>query len=511
MKTAKEMRDELVAGAMPHQRQFWRDKHPRKSVLGGRRGGKSRAFTDGALVVGCDRPGSNIVYVCTTREMAFRNMWNDPKEGLLVRNKRNDWGLSFKRGEGVVELHNGSRVTLGGALTEGSIERLRGQYADVFILDECGTFPPKQLWRLLKSVVGPMLIDYPNTELWMGGTPGTLLDGEYYEATAYTWDDEKKIADYVIDMSANVLPFRPYAQRRHDRWKGRAFQWSFHHWAVKNNKKRPGLWERALEEKVRNEWADDAPEWLSEYCGIWVPYSARSIYRLAPSLFQAMPEKEHDFEHALGVHIAQNGSIGVVVAASAPTCTNAYECESIREDSLSISELGRLLTGLERKYQGFDVTVGSIESPGQRRIFDSLSTRFGIHLTEGNRLELPALVRIVAADFDDERLMLQRESPLAKQLKHAQWDVEYLAPSGDTPHECASALAQLHPFLDHTLATEVDHGPEPGTPEWIDERERQALEAAERMELAERRRGMEDWSGHDLTGDETIDELLKLI
>src|SRR4029077_6755182 len=76
----------------------------------------------------------------------------------------------------------GATMRLVGVDDKGEVDKLRGQPFDEVLLDEASIYPPELLDNLVFRVVGPRLGDLLGT-LVLGGTPGHVMRGLFYDAT----------------------------------------------------------------------------------------------------------------------------------------------------------------------------------------------------------------------------------------------------------------------------------------------------------------------------------------
>ena len=112
----------------PAAAEILRSPAKRKVVFSGRRFGKTRMLLTAALEQALVKPGSAIYYLAPSRKQAKDISWRAIKETVPLA-----WVRKTMESTLTIELHNGSRMMLGGL---DYADSLRGQSADLLLLDE---------------------------------------------------------------------------------------------------------------------------------------------------------------------------------------------------------------------------------------------------------------------------------------------------------------------------------------------------------------------------------------
>ena len=274
--------DQIYGDLFDHQKWVIDDPYRYKSVLTPRRAGKTHTAIAYALIKGLLTPNSRIPILTLTLRSAKRLYW-DP-----IRQMANKYGFKCKLKSTTSEMYleNGTVIFLNGAEDRKSIEKLRGGKYPLVIIDECKSFATPLFRELIDDVIDPALADLDGT-LVLIGTPGTILEGPFYEATCpgVKDDDTKNLLtrDYYqpeefwshppkVKVGDRKVPLQP--------------SWSRHHWHTEQNVYAPEIWNRAILTKSRNRWPDDHPTWQREWLGRWVSQASTYVYSLNEIVLQ---------------------------------------------------------------------------------------------------------------------------------------------------------------------------------------------------------------------------------
>lgn len=168
----------LIQRANPIQRQFIQDRRALISYLAGRRHGKTDGFA--VRMATYARPGALQAYVAPTIMRAHEILV--PVMQTLSR----EAGLKFVLKGSTITFPNGGQVRLMGMSNKEEIQKLRGEDLLAAYFDECGVPKSEVLkaavlecaWEALRKYRGE-----PGSGAVLGGTPGALPEGFYWECT----------------------------------------------------------------------------------------------------------------------------------------------------------------------------------------------------------------------------------------------------------------------------------------------------------------------------------------
>jgi len=271
----------------PKQRAFVYDKHRRVSAKVGARGGKSTGGRARFLYRMLTTHRARCLFIAPKLHQSKKILWEPFKDML------NKLGIPFKSTESISELkitllHNGATLELGGAATKSDIDRYRGLAFHEIGIDECASFRPGLLERLVDRVLSARLGDYRGT-LWLISTPG-LQRGLFYE----------------VNRAGSKIG-TPFEEQD-----GAPEGYSTHHWSLKDGAPYvtalKNAWDEALDTKKRNDWSDDHPVWQREYLGNDANDDTENIYKYRPHVDgkdynQWDPEKDENGFATLPDHL----------------------------------------------------------------------------------------------------------------------------------------------------------------------------------------------------------------
>src|SRR5690606_16486605 len=174
----------LIARATPKQRAFIADRAALITYLAGRRHGKTDGFA--VRMATYARPGAMQAYVAPTITRAHEILL--PVMNTLAR----EAGLRFRVTGSVIEFPNGGQIRLMGMSNIAEIQKLRGEDLLAAYFDECGVpksdiLKPAVLecaWEALRKFRGQ-----PGSGAVLGGTPGQVPEGFYWEASTQNHED----------------------------------------------------------------------------------------------------------------------------------------------------------------------------------------------------------------------------------------------------------------------------------------------------------------------------------
>ncbi len=261
---------EMLAALAPKQRAMVLDPSPHVSALCPRRAGKTFAAALAALITGEANPGSICLIISLNLKQLRRLYWSGSASGLYTLAKKFKLNLTFNSTYLRWDHENGSVGYLLGCEDEDQMEVMRGMEADLYVIDECKSFAPGRLHKLIDDILDPQRSSRDG-RIMMIGTPGFIPGGPFYEATNPLHRD-KEGKPYLI----------PFGTK--DPWERDQVEdllWSFHTWSPKDN---PAIqcqraWRDGIKKKKAKRWADDHPAWLREYMGQWTTGGEGLVYR----------------------------------------------------------------------------------------------------------------------------------------------------------------------------------------------------------------------------------------
>lgn len=527
----------LLDGCTCHQRAFVLDTSDHVSLRCPRRAGKSRAMSTKALHVGESRPGSRILVISLTLKSTKENFWAGSPSGIFVLDDLYGLGLRYHNTDLVWHHQNGSRGRLAGAETRADIEYLRGAAAeaDVVLIDECKSFHPQLLIELIRDVIRPGLMTRQG-QLIMGGTPGLIPVGPFYEATCEAsrvttrvdgpeghpvevsvptcWPAGEEYPDYIMGAVASLRKEDP----------DYLFEpWSLHSWTIEDNDKVPHQWERALKDKRRAGWGDDHPAWLREYLGQWVADTSGLVYAYAhvrsekESYVQWWPEKSQDnpsglppeegpWHLVMGLDFGYEDANALVLVAYSERIAELRHVYDFKSPHLTLDQFVDEIKEAIARFGAPEVIIGDAGALG-KLVIESFGTLFGLSVIKAEKAEKFDHIELMNNDMHAGRVKIIPGGDLEDELLGLQWDLSKdtkeklarsfkLRESPSCPNHLCDALLYSWRYCYHNFARPDRQGPMRGTAEWLQAKE---LEAEQRVAYR-KKRGQFLTDGHPSAG-----------
>lgn len=469
-KRTKTIRNQMMDELFTEQRTLIReDKSRWKSVLVPRRGGKTFAFSRYAVDKCLERKNSVVLVLTLTLKSCKRLYWDEIKE--LMSKK----GIAFKpdKTNATFTLFNGSVIMLGGAETEADIERWRGIYADLVLVDECKSFHPTVFLELIESAIEPTLLDNLGT-IVVGGTPGTDMVGPFFEAT---------YPEFKTDTGVHRC--RPYYEKDKPYWKARRPKWSLHTWTQRDNVMMPHIWRAALELKEINGWDDNHPTWLREYEGKWVQGESAWVFSYGDANARAgsdgnplctyYPLEESDnkfglpngveWNYSLGIDLGYEDSTAFVIAAWSVDHPILYYVFSHKAPHMKVPEIAERIEMLSAMVGGFSGIVADTGGLG-KLIVETLNFTHGFNIVPAQKKDKLDFIELMNSDYDTGRIKHLPGLSLSSEVLNLRFDLtrgtkSELLRAGklryerDAEDHLADAHMYVYRFVRHMLYEEM--------------------------------------------------------
>lgn len=480
----------IYNGANPVQQYLLDDESSYISVRVPRRGGKSFAKTSKVLTI-CEKiPEARALIISLTLKSTKENYWSGPG-GIKYQNHLYQLGLTYNETDNVWYHSNGSRGRLAGAETRADMEYLRGAAAeaDVVVIDECKSFAPALLAELIRDVIEPGLMTR-NGILIMGGTPGSIPEGEFYNAT-----------QLGIKLDAN----NPAAGDTCYLYKGKSRTddlWSLHTWTIADNIAKSKQWERALRVKKSKKIDDNDPRWRREYLGEWVTDDSERVYSYAkcknagkcfwtPSRLPenpcGLPLPTRDWRLVMGLDFGYEDMNAIVLAAYSETTKELRHVYDFKQNHMTIDEFGAEICHTIELYGNPDAIVGDKGSLGGVLYLQELQSRFGLSIIEAEKREKTDHIELLNSDFYSDRIKVIYNSDLDHELCGLQWDLTKdtklrLTRKGNLKEDpnCANHLCDAFLYLwrycYHYWAVSEEPVIKVGSREWWIEHEKESIQ-----------------------------------
>ena len=431
-------KDALLGFMRRHQRAVEADLSPLVAVLSARQQGKSTGALLLAALRCLQKAGAQWVIIGLTRGSVQRIYW----DALRQLNDAFELGLRFQEQRLVVSFPNGSKIHFFGADKLDEIEKLRGSRFHGAIVDECKSYPQATLKLLIEDILGACLKGQAG-QLYLIGTPGDVLAGEFYLATCaepVLLEKQKRWSNLPAGEATRPAVIRDQLQELRG-------VWSFHMWGPQTNdvefvNERTGetftMWEAFQRERELRGWDESHPTWRREYLGQWVPGDGRLVYRYRSHLHDYEPEggkrwglpiEEAGWRTVLGIDFGTKDGTAMVVWAWHPHVPDLWELYSekrrpedwgIPDLRMSVRLIAQWYKSLEDEYGPFDVAVGDPAGLATM-VIDTLASEHGVYIEAAEKKEKLDHIELFNNDLDTGRIHVRRGGELAEEMLGNKW------------------------------------------------------------------------------------------
>lgn len=408
-------RDNIVSAMMPHQRALYFSVSKRDAVIAPRQTGKSWSVLLLIFAYCVARPGQRWVLIGPTLESLDRIYM----EAFGKINTTFGLNIKFNHSSHKFVFPNGSNVVFMGASQDGAADKLRGGTYDGVVVDEAQYYPLGEFDYLLQDVIERAL-DVKKGRLIIVGTPGEVLQGEFYIATCSP----------AVSLAEGVMSNYFIGSGK----EGDGL-WCKHVWTPQSNIAEPHLWEAALATKKKRGWTDSTPKWRREYLGEWVPTHDVLVYTLKSymaasggNLYTELPElgqNQEPWRYVLGVDLGSKDGTAMVVWAYSKDHPNMYEVYSHKEyrteeQRITAGFLARWRKQLLDQFGSFEEEVCD---PGGLAdlMLGTLSDEHGVHWEPAEVRKKEDHIQLFNDDLEERRLFLRAGGELAIEMASNRW------------------------------------------------------------------------------------------
>lgn len=477
------------------------------SVRCPRRAGKSHGKTSLALWFGEKFPNSRILIISITLKSTRENYWSGAPGGIFRQNHDYHLNLRFNHTDSVWFHENGSRGRLAGAETRADIEYLRGAAAeaDICIIDEAASFAPDLLEELIRDVLEPGLMTRDGI-LVIGGTPGSIPTGAFYEATA----EQARIDGDDGESVPSCIPVgeesgAAYAQMSDE---AKQLAWRLHRWTLEENTAAPLQWKRALRNKKKWGWGDDHPTWRREYRGEWVTDATDLVYgwaaaraagkpvtwhpatdAITPENPAGLPVEMGPWHFVMGLDIGYTDESAFVLAAYSERYKELRHVYDFKKSEMVVEDFTEEVLSIIERFGVPEAIVADTGGGGAKMLIESINARYGTGIIPADKQQKQAYQELLNSDFHCGRIKIIPGTDLAHELAGLQWDLSrnsklILARTGALkedprcPNHLCDALLYLHRYAHHYFSDAGVPSVERGSKEWLREIEKAQLDRA---------------------------------
>lgn len=446
--------------AFPQQDKFVGDASQFVSALTTRRAGKSTGFARRYYQTMQKYPGCLCPHIGLTRESTKNIMWPILQE----LSDRGGWNAKFNESNLSMELPNGSRVQLFGADMKNFIRRLRGIKTPGAGVDEAQEFGD-HLQTLVDDVLTPATADYIDGWIGLGGTPGPIPRGYFFDVT-----------------------------------QGGLYGYSVHRWGIYDNPFMPDPHGFVEKLKARQGWDEKHPTLLREYKGLWVLDTESLLIKYSEERnhYDTLPRGR--WTYILGVDLGFRDSDALAVLAWGPHSPNIYLVEETCTQGQDITQLSNQIEAMIKKYDIAKIVMD--EGALGKKIAEEIRRRKHIPVQPAEKARKFENVAFLNDYLRAGKFKARKNSRFASDSMQVQIDYEKTTPDRIVVKKGFHSDiidAVLYGFKESPAFTyqQPKEKPKVGTPEWGKEQEedmfQQALEHFTNEDEASKGFGWENW------------------
>lgn len=482
------------------------DPSPHIAAICPRRAGKTYAAVVAAMITGEAKPGSISLIISLNKQQLRRLYWAGGPSGIFTIARKYGLNLEFHNTFLRWEHENGSIGYLLGADDDEQLEVIRGLEADLYIIDECKSFQPIVLDKLIEDIIDPQRASRKGRVI-MIGTPGFIFQGPFWQATC-----PDATYELELDNGTKVRAKWHVDYGTTDPW-GRTTEgdllWSRHHWTLQDNSAMPHQWVEALKKKKQKQWADTDPTWQREYLGMWTSSSEGLVFRYhqekatgrvtwvpqpTPTNPAGLPEEGKPWRLIAGLDIGYEAPTAFVIAAYSSRMRQLRVIADYSGTHMLVPDIADMIHAAQAKYGPIERIYADVGNLG-KMVVQTLINEHGFPIERADKREKYDHIELLNAAFARGEVLIIEGTVLENQLLTNCWDLrdeskgtkDYLARRGklreddSVPNDSTDALLYLfRGSLHHFRWASATAEPEPGTPEWRKQWERKQLEAARR-------------------------------
>lgn len=357
----------------------------------GRRGGKTKL--EGQLAIrylNRAQRGQDVVFAGPTVVRAKELICDELDDAI----DRHALAWKMSRALGTVRTGAGGMLRMAGLSSDAEVERFaRGGNTLAFLVDEAGVCARKL--KLLQTAVGPAL-SQTRAPLIFSGTPGQVESGDWWEACQGSGG--------FVHRNWNLRD-NPFLGRDPE--------------------------ELLTEERERNGWDEQHPEYVTEYLGRWITNPSKLVFELdrARDCVPVAPQYDaRTWHHFVGIDYGfLPDPCAWVVIACPPHIRLAYVIHCETHGEYDSEQIARKTLELAERFRPIAI-VGDSASGGLNFMAD-FNRRYGrgkFVIQSAEKYDKPAGISVINTELRLGRLKFLPECKrLVDDLARLQWQDEY--------------------------------------------------------------------------------------
>lgn len=428
------------------QIEFIKDPSKLKTVVSGRRSGKTYACGAYLIHAALTNPKSKVVFMAITKDYAKSLIWNV----LVDLNFAFNLNLHFVETDGKVLFNNGAEIMVTGADNSGEVRKVRGHAISLAIIDEVQNFRPHVLEDLIDNVLSKALYDYDGT-LILSGTPGPVEVGYFYDCDK--GKKSKAFTHYKWTMFEN-----PHLKKK----SGRTAQY-----LLDQDMKRMGVTieHPIIRREIFAEWITDSDSLVFKYA------ASINDYRDAPPLT----------DYVIGVDLGFDDADAIAVLGWSADSPSIYLVEEVVTRGQTLTDLAAQLSTVIDKYNPLRIVM---DTGGLgKKLAEELRKRYALPIQAAEKVRKFEYIELLNDALRTARFKAPEASQFAQDCMLVEWDrtnPNKLAIKDAFHSDITDAVLYAYREALHWLFLPKAPTIDKHTPEWYAQIERTLEEEAEK-------------------------------
>lgn len=371
---------------------FITDPSKLKTLVAGRRAGKTYACAVYLLSEALRIPKCKILYLAITKDYAKSLIWDT----LHDLNAEYGLGAHFTESKGIVTINNGSSILISGADNAAEVRKFRGHGVALSILDEAQNFRGPIITDLIENVLSKALYDFDGT-LVLAGTPPPVPVGYFYECAVGRTNEAGSFAATAYSTHKWTMFDNPHLKAK----SGRTADY-----LLQQDLKRKGVTidDPSIRREVFAEWVTDSNALVFKYS------SSINNYTDAPPLT----------EFVIGVDLGFDDADAIAVLGWSAASPDIYLVEEAIKRGQTVTELAEEVDRVLTKYQPLRIVM---DTGGLgKKLAEELRKRYALPVVAAEKSRKFEFIELLNDALRTGRFRAKTTSQFAQDCYLVEWD-----------------------------------------------------------------------------------------
>jgi len=420
----KELLSKLFADSFPEQVAFVMDRSRRKAALTTRRAGKSMSNAMSFIETDTRYPGSNMLYVGVSAEVAIKIIW---KDCLEVMAKKVGLKLTINRQRREITFPSGSKLYIIGIdSNEDEKKKALGVKYSLVIIDEAATYNI-DMEEFVYDICEPTVSDYEEGQIVLTGMPNNNIYSFFCKITTTQ--------------------------------KG---NWTLHKWSALNNPHMRDKFRRMMDyAKKTNPGIEETPGYKQMYLGEWAVDEDKLVYKYKTERNDFIELPPHSkWHHVLGIDLGWEDATAFVVNAYRDYDPVTYVVHAYKRSGMQLGEVADYIKHLRGVYKPERMIVDN----ASKQAVKDIQQRIGQPLEPAEKAGKADFIGILNNDMilGNIKFQVDATKDLIAQMQGLTWSQKHLLKGKRIEDQSAeNDLCDAFLYTWRYCFTWVDRGTEP--------------------------------------------------